>query len=187
MADSGTWRWQIETLRKQFPGLGLNSSYRAGDPGWHGKGNAVDVPPRMDVFNWIHDNYPGSAELIFSPAGNRQIKNGQPHVYSGAVKAQHYSHVHWAVAAPGGASGGADASAGENPLLAPITETYGALQSIYSFVKFIANPGSWVRVGAAIFGSLILIAGLWGLANGSKNVTHAVKGSVKGLQKAVNV
>lgn len=187
MADSGMWRWQMDQLRKQFPGLGLNSGYRPGDDGWHGKGNAVDVPPRMDVFNWILANYPNSAEIIYSPAGNRQIKDGRPHLYTGSVRAEHYSHVHWAWT--GGNVGGVISASNttENPLLAPLTETYTSIKNLYSFVEFIANPGNWVRFGVAVFGSLMLIAGLWGLANGSKNVKTAVKGSVKGITKAVKV
>lgn len=184
MPDSGTWRWQIDTLRKQFPGLIMTSNYRAGDPGWHGKGNAVDVAPRMDVFNWIAKNYPNSAELIYSPAGNRQIKDGKPHYYTGSVRAEHFSHVHWAW--NGGNTGGIiNASNPTDSLLAPLTETYNSLKNIYDFITFLTNPGNWVRFGIAVFGTVILIAGLWGMANGSKNVTHAVKGSVKGLQKGV--
>lgn len=98
----GGWQWQMAVLRQVFPGLGLNSGYRpgaitaTGNPSMHGRGRAVDVPPRMDVFNWIRANYGANTkELIFSPAGGRQVHNGKPHVYSGITKAMHYDHVHW--------------------------------------------------------------------------------------------
>jgi hypothetical protein len=37
--------------------------------------------------------------------GNRQIKNGQPHYYTGQVRADHFDHVHWAMDRGGVASG----------------------------------------------------------------------------------
>ncbi|GAB3598633.1 hypothetical protein GCM10027586_00750 [Kineococcus gypseus] len=97
------WQWQIATLRQIFPGLHLNSGFRrgavtsSGNLSYHARGRAVDVPPRMDVFNWLLENFGAtSKEIIFSPAGNRQIKNGRPHYYTGKVRADHFDHVHWA-------------------------------------------------------------------------------------------
>lgn len=113
------WQWQMKVLRSQFPGLGLNSGFRpgavtaSGNKSYHSKGLAVDVPPRMDVFNFLAGNFPGTAELIFTRAGRRQIKNGKNYVYRGAVASMHRNHVHWAYTgkgmrsgfkAPGGAS-----------------------------------------------------------------------------------
>lgn len=92
----------INVLRAIFPGLSLNSGYRpgsitvTGNLSYHARNRAIDVPPRSDVFEWIRANYPNSRELIFSPKGRRQIWNGQPHVYTGAVRNTHYDHVHWA-------------------------------------------------------------------------------------------
>lgn len=92
----------MRVLRAVFPGLPLNSGYRpgsitvTGNLSYHSRNRAVDVPPRSDVFEWIRRNYPGSRELIFSPKGNRQIHNGRPHFYTGAVRNTHYDHVHWA-------------------------------------------------------------------------------------------
>jgi hypothetical protein len=103
LSGPGGWRWQIAVLRKAFPGLQLISGYRTryftatGGHSYHNMGRAVDVPPRMDVFNWIRGNYgKRTKELIFSPAGGRQIHNGQPHMYTGITRAQHFNHVHWA-------------------------------------------------------------------------------------------
>jgi hypothetical protein len=92
----------IRILRGPFPGLPLNSGFRpgartlSGNVSYHARNRAVDVPPRMDVFEWIRRGFPQSRELIFSPAGARQIHNGGPHFYKGAVRNQHYDHVHWA-------------------------------------------------------------------------------------------
>lgn len=92
----------MSILRKVFPNLPLISGFRpgaitaTGHPSYHGKNRAVDLPPRMDVFQWLRKNYMNSREIIFSPAGGQQIWNGQPHVFSGITKQMHYNHVHWA-------------------------------------------------------------------------------------------
>lgn len=94
----------MSILRNRFPGLPLLSGLRpgaitsTGNRSYHALGRAVDLPPRMDVFNWISSNWgKGTKELIYTPAGRRQIKNGQPHTFSGGTIAQdHYDHVHWA-------------------------------------------------------------------------------------------
>jgi hypothetical protein len=104
LSGPGGWRWQMAVLRKAFPGLQLISGFRpgavthaTGRQSYHAVGRAVDVPPRMDVFNWIRGNYgKRTRELIFSPAGGRQIHNGQPHMYTGVTRADHWNHVHWA-------------------------------------------------------------------------------------------
>lgn len=97
------WQWQMAVLRQRFPGLQLISGYRpgaitvTGNPSWHGKGRAVDIPPRMDVNKWIAQTYgAGTKELIFSAPGATQIRHGRPHVYTGITKAMHYDHNHWA-------------------------------------------------------------------------------------------
>lgn len=106
------WQRQMAALRAVFPGLALNSGYRpgsitaTGNRSYHAQGRAVDVPPRIDVFDWIRANYGrGTKELIFSPAGGRQVHNGSPHVYTGITKSMHYDHVHWAMDQGGVARG----------------------------------------------------------------------------------
>lgn len=93
----------MAVLRGAFPGLALISGFRpgaitaTGNKSYHGMGRAVDVPPRMDVFNWIRANFGArTRELIFSPAGGAQIHNGRPHMYTGVTRANHWDHVHWA-------------------------------------------------------------------------------------------
>src|SRR5215218_650243 len=98
------WQNQMRVLRAVFPGLPLISGFRrnaitaTGNRSYHASGRAVDVPPRMDVFNWIRATYGArTRELIFSPAGARQVWNGRPHVYTGITRANHWNHVHWAM------------------------------------------------------------------------------------------
>ena len=70
-----------------------------GNPSYHGKGRAVDLPPSMALFNYIKERFGSVAkELIFSPAGGRQVHNGREHYYSGVTRANHFDHVHWAMA-----------------------------------------------------------------------------------------
>lgn len=98
------WQKMMAVLRQQFPGLPLISGYRpgaitsTGNQSYHAVGRAVDLPPSWDVFNWISQNYGrGTKELIYTPAGGRQIKNGQLHNFTGGtIEQDHYNHVHWA-------------------------------------------------------------------------------------------
>lgn len=163
MADERGWVWQMEVLRRQFPGLPLTSGYRpgaitaTGNESYHGKGRAVDIPPRMDVFEWIRTTYGANTkELIYSPAGGRQIHNGQPHVYTGVTKANHYDHVHWAIIdQTGGAAANMQTvgTATSNPIDA-LRNTF---QQTGQQISDITNPQLWLRVGAALGGLLLLL------------------------------
>jgi TP901 family phage tail tape measure protein len=95
----------MAALHTVFPGLALISGFRrgsitaTGNLSYHASGRAVDIPPRKDVFDWIYKNYFGATrELIFSPAGGRQIWNGRHHWYSEPTRGDHWDHVHWAMA-----------------------------------------------------------------------------------------
>jgi hypothetical protein len=99
------YRRQMALLRSAFPGLALISGFRpgaitaTGNRSYHAQGRAVDVPPSMAVFDWIRSRFGRSTrELIFSPAGGRQVWNGRPHMYTGVTRANHWDHVHWAMA-----------------------------------------------------------------------------------------
>jgi tape measure domain-containing protein len=92
------WEAMWNTVHARFPDVNLNSAYRPGSPGYHGKGRAVDLTPRMDVFNWLKASFPGSSELIYSPAGSRQLQNGREHYWPEPVRSAHFNHVHWAMA-----------------------------------------------------------------------------------------
>lgn len=102
-------------VRGQFPGARMTSGFRPGDPGYHGRNRAVDLAGARGgdgaamraIDTFIGNRYPGSSELIYTP-GPYNIKDGRPHSYSAAVRADHYDHVHWAAngAAEGDAGGG---------------------------------------------------------------------------------
>lgn len=119
-------------VHRQFPGLTLISGYRpgavtvTGKTSMHASAKAADLPPRIEVFNWIRDNYAANTfELIFTPAGGRQVYKGQPHVYTGAVAATHFTHIHWSVvdaAALGSAPPGGTVLPVSNPIAGAVTD-----------------------------------------------------------------
>lgn len=96
--------WQI--VQNAVPGAVMTSNYRPGartvngGKSYHGAGRAIDlVPASMDIFNAVARLFPNASELIYSPAGNRQLLNGKPfNGWSDAVRRQHYDHVHLAMA-----------------------------------------------------------------------------------------
>lgn len=105
------WQAMWNIVRNQFPGASLNSAYRpgaitaVGTPSFHGKGRAIDVSPSMAIFNWLAKTFPNSSELIFSPAGRRQLYMGRQTMFGGVTRANHWDHVHWAMANGGMFSG----------------------------------------------------------------------------------
>ena len=98
----GMWDW----AHKKFPGTQKTSDYRPGGTSYHGKGSAIDLaPPNIGIFNAIKSTFGTKiAELIYTPAGNRQVKDGHdvPASFYAAVAAAHYNHVHWAMPPNGG-------------------------------------------------------------------------------------
>lgn len=106
-SGSGGWRWQMQVLRKQFPGLDLWSGYRpgsrtlSGNRSYHAAGRAVDIAPRRDVAAWIRNNYGSRTKELITPFNDLNLHNGRPHRYTGAVWNQHNfaggnAHNHWA-------------------------------------------------------------------------------------------
>lgn len=100
------WEKMWGVLQAQFPGIQLFSAVRTGaaaitatgNASYHGMGRAVDISPWMHVFDWLVANYGAqSKEIIFSPAGNRQIHNGSPHYYGEPTRGDHFDHIHWAM------------------------------------------------------------------------------------------
>lgn len=87
----------------------------SGNVSYHSSGDALDLagpPAQMMAFAKYAADTWGShlEELIYTPFGSGQIKNGQHFVYTGQVAADHYDHVHIADTAPtggGGPAGGA--------------------------------------------------------------------------------
>jgi len=105
-ANNLGWQRQWAIIQKQFPSARLTSAYRS--PGgnaavggvkgsYHTQGRAIDVTPSMEIFNWIRKNFPNSRELIYSPAGGRQLQNGQNKLWGEPVRSNHWDHVHWAM------------------------------------------------------------------------------------------
>ena len=99
------WQKQWSWLHKAWPSAVLTSAYRpgaitsSGNRSYHSMGRAIDVTPSMGIFNLIKKAFGSSIkELIYSPAGGAQVKNGRNYFYTGAVRAQHFNHVHWAMA-----------------------------------------------------------------------------------------
>lgn len=101
------WEAQWEIIKNQFPWAHLFSSVRPGaitvngNRSDHADGRAIDIDPSMEIFDWIAQTFPDAKSLIFSPAGGRQIRNGQQMTYTGAVRDTHWDHVHWAMAQGG--------------------------------------------------------------------------------------
>lgn len=97
-------------LHNQFPWIRFTSDYRPGDPGYHGKGMAVDsagvrpypdpsgVAQMLEINRWIASHFSNITELIHTGAGAINLWHGQPHTYNAATQAEHRNHVHWAMA-----------------------------------------------------------------------------------------
>ena len=110
VASGMVWNNLWGIIKRQFPWARLTSAYRpgsitaSGNRSYHAQGKAVDLAGRgsmnaadmMKIFNFIEKNYGQSSEVIYSPAGGRQIKNGRRYFYRGAVRRMHFNHVHWA-------------------------------------------------------------------------------------------
>lgn len=101
--------WMIAQAASAAPALKVTSTDRPGDPGWHGKGKAVDFSngsddtPEMQHFaSWIAATWgSGTLELIHSPFAHN-IKDGKDvgdgfGLYGANTMAEHRNHVHWAV------------------------------------------------------------------------------------------
>ncbi|WP_029923859.1 hypothetical protein [Nocardia otitidiscaviarum] len=99
-------RWMAETIQGVFSDAVINSAYRPGHSGFHGKAQAIDIGgPMQQIADWIYSAYPQSAQLIWGPGpllynvgGNFIDPSNQAAlrgVYAGDLGG-HYDHVHWA-------------------------------------------------------------------------------------------
>lgn len=103
------WEAMWNIVRSQVPGAVKTSDFRPGaktvngGQSYHSLGRAIDiVPASMATFDAVAKLFPNASELIYTPAGNRQLQNGKPFAgWSDAVKKQHYNHVHLAMAQGG--------------------------------------------------------------------------------------
>lgn len=158
MADVYEEMWQA--LKAENPTAILVSGYRpgavtkTGNQSYHARKMAIDVggPSMMAYFDWIVTKYPGSQEVIYSPAGNRQIHNGRPHVYGEVTRADHWDHVHWAATSLASASqGGSSPAIAQNPLVPDQIEYFA------TFLNALSKPDVWVRIGLFIGGAALLL------------------------------
>lgn len=100
------WQSLWAIVKNAVPGVVKTSDYRPGavtvngGRSYHGMGRAIDlVPASMATFNAVARLFPNASELIYSPAGSRQLLNGRPfNGWSDAVRRMHYNHVHLAMA-----------------------------------------------------------------------------------------
>jgi hypothetical protein len=95
---------QAAWIRANLPGVAITSSFRpgaitaTGNRSYHSMGRALDLAPSMKTFDTLRAAFGSSIkELIYSPAGSRQLKNGRPYFYGEPVRSMHFNHVHWAM------------------------------------------------------------------------------------------
>jgi hypothetical protein len=97
------WQTMWQIVKNQFPGARLHSAFRpgaitaVGTPSYHGQGRAIDITPDMDIFNWLARTFRNATELIFSPAGGRQLWNGRNYLFGEPTRGDHWDHIHWAM------------------------------------------------------------------------------------------
>lgn len=156
-----------------YPDMTLTSSFRDGDPGYHGSGMAGDfsngsgnTPEMLGLANAIAEKYPNSLELIHSnPAFKGNIKNGQNvgdgmSFYGASTMGEHENHVHWAMdsapsAVPGMSSVGDD-SAGMDLGTIPAPEGGlggGASGSLATTLGSSAGGGGFSSGGSSVGGT----------------------------------
>ncbi|WP_336629998.1 MULTISPECIES: tape measure protein [unclassified Microbacterium] len=100
------WEAMWALVQRFIPGATLNDALRpagtqtaTGSLSYHSLGRAIDIgPATMDTFNAALRLFPNARELIFSPAGDRQLYNGQPYFWTGINRDMHWDHVHIAMA-----------------------------------------------------------------------------------------
>lgn len=106
--------WQA--VKAQFPNAVLSSGYRAGDPGYHGIKQAVDIggPAMQQIADWLYGMKSQLAQIIWNPGPawynvkKNQVGTGVATadgaaaraVYGEATMAQHGDHVHVAAEDP---------------------------------------------------------------------------------------
>lgn len=118
-AVGGAWGSLWSLVKAAIPQARMNSTFRPGDPGYHGRGKAIDFgfgsgpggagsAGLASINRFLHDRVGGNlAELIYDGIGDDRpdIKNGRPHTYNAGTRAEHRNHVHAAVYDQGGVMG----------------------------------------------------------------------------------
>lgn len=100
------WAW----VKARHPYARLTSDYRPGDPGYHGRRQAIDVAGQVPwpsalgraqmlaINRDIAKNFPNATELIHTAPGAVNLWHGAPHTYNWATRLAHMNHVHFAMA-----------------------------------------------------------------------------------------
>lgn len=115
-ALGGGWQSIWNIVKAAIPQARINSTYRPGDPGYHGRGKAIDFgfgsgpggagsAGLASIARFLFRGYGSTlAELIYDGIGDDtpDVKNGRPHTYSAGLRAEHRNHVHAAVYDSGG-------------------------------------------------------------------------------------
>lgn len=165
-------------------GLRVSSGARAGavtssgNRSYHASGDALDLagsPSQMMSFaqyaaaNW------GShlEELIYTPFGKGQIKNGAPFVYGGQVAKDHYDHVHIADTAPSLAGGGPTTSYGAGGGMMPAVNLRSRKSGLPGVTGMLADRAS-AAVAAALSAKINGAAGAGGGGGGGTMSFDAV-------------
>lgn len=96
----GGHTWQAMSNIARQMGLRVTSAYldRIGAPGYHGKGQAIDVQPAgAGTAQRIFERFPHATQIISAQwRGGTGVLNGRPHFYA-ADNPDHWDHVHWAM------------------------------------------------------------------------------------------
>lgn len=105
------WQALQSWVQQNLPGAVITSTTRPGANDYHGQGQAIDFAAPMtpsgqsQMLTWariVASAFPNALELIHTPLGSGQLKNGKSMPYWGAgTAAAHYNHVHWAMGAIG--------------------------------------------------------------------------------------
>jgi len=103
-----TWPAMFSVIKGQFPDALDNSDFRPGDPGYHGRGQALDVgfagddnAKLTDASQWIASKYGAETSELIHKTG-RNIKNGADvgdgyGLYGASTMDAHLNHTHWAM------------------------------------------------------------------------------------------
>lgn len=167
--DTSIW----EAVKAAFPDATLNSAYRPGDSGFHGKAQAVDVGgPMQEIANWavrqdLAQVIYGPGPLLYNVGGTNitdqnQLRN---QVYASDIPG-HYDHVH--LAAEHTISGGPTSPADNAPntILGssnPISATADILKAASKVTDALTNKDVWIRIIKLIGGTLMVLLGLYAL------------------------
>lgn len=100
VVDRSLWN----AVKSAFPAATLNSAYRPGHSGYHGKAQAIDVGgPMQQIANWAYRTMPGLAQLIYGPGpliAEGNTDQGYARNYFRDDIAGHFDHVHMASRVP---------------------------------------------------------------------------------------